>query len=219
MALLVCFSLSLFSACGGYRGIREPQLTAYNSRWERRLTRTARTDLACREVRLIPLSDSVIQADGCSRVAEYGLFCLGSRDCNWRAFEGVAAHASRDLACHEAALSISAVSATQRNVFGCGRTASYTLACAPQHCAWTSMSVSPSVAPIEVVAVTPGATDDIAIPPPPGSTSDAPPPGPASATDAVVIPPPPGSTPPPPISGAPTSGGSTDEIVIPPPPS
>lgn len=199
------------TACGGYLGVREPLLTAYNERWERRLNRTARTDLACRNVRLIPLSDSVVQADGCSRVAEYGLFCLGTRDCTWRAFESVSAHAARDMTCHEAALAITAIGPTQRSVYGCGRTAQYDLVCAPQHCVWTATTMSTPAAPVEVVAIS--ASTDVVIPPPPGSTDGAVVPPPPGSTDGAVIPPPPGPT-----DAAPTSGGSHDTVVIPPPP-
>jgi hypothetical protein len=224
-ALLRCASLvasflvawGTLSACGGYLGVREPLLTAYNERWERRLNRTARTDLACRNVRLIPLSDSVIQADGCNRVAEYGLFCLGSRDCTWRAFESVAAHASRDMTCHEAALAITATGPTQRNVYGCGRTAQYDLVCAPQHCVWTASGMSAPVAPVEVVSISGSA--DVVIPPPPGASGEGtagdavipPPPGAATGEATTVIPPPPGAS-------TATSGGSNDTVVIPPPP-
>jgi hypothetical protein len=205
---LVAFALLALVACAGYRGIREPLLTPYNSRWERRLERTARRDLSCRAVRMIPLSETVLQADGCNRVAEYGLFCLGSRDCDWRAFEGVATRASRDLSCPDTGISVTATSAMERQVYGCGRVASYTLTCAPQHCAWSPVAVSPTApAPVGVVAVT--VSGDVVIPPPPGAEGT--PPG-AEGTETsgaeAVIPPPPGAS-------TPTG---TDDAVIPPPP-
>lgn len=204
---LVAFALVALVACGGYRGIREPLLTPYNSRWQRRLERTARTDLACRAVRMIPLSETVLQADGCNRVAEYGLFCLGSRDCDWRAFEGVSTRASRELSCPETGISVTATSAMERQVYGCGRVASYTLSCAPQHCAWTPVSVTPTpTAAIELVAIT---TDGAVIPRAPGAES--PEGSPESSGGEVVIPPPPASTPAVPATG-------TDDAVIPPPP-
>ncbi len=222
LSSLVAFALLVLVACGGYRGIREPLLTPYNNRWERRLERTARRDLGCRAVRLIPLSESVLQADGCNRVAEYGLFCLGSRDCDWRAFEGVSRRASRDLGCAEAGLSITASSAMERQVYGCGHVASYSLSCAPQHCAWTPAAVTPTAAPIELVAIT--AEGEAVIPPPPGSAASG---GATSGGEAeAVIPPPPGaSAPAPPDAGSadaipppPGASTTTDDAVIPPPP-
>jgi hypothetical protein len=208
--------LLLTLGCGGYQGIRAAQLTPFDAHWERILQRQARTELACRSVRLIPLGESVMQADGCMRVAEYALFCSGRRRCDWRMLEGVGRHAERDLACPVGAVSISAPGPLQRNALGCGRATTYTLTCSAQHCTWTpSAPAATGPAPVEVVAVTSG-TDGAAIPPPPGSTADpgAPAAGAAGSTDDVVIPPPPGSTPPPSTTG----GTGTDEVVIPPPP-
>lgn len=209
---LVAFALVALVACGGYRGIREPLLTPYNGRWQRRLERTARRDLACRSVRMIPLSDTVLQVDGCNRVAEYGLFCLGSRNCDWRAFEPVATRAGRDLSCPDTGISVTATSAMERQVYGCGRVATYALTCAPQHCAWTAVGSGATIAPIELVAITP--SGDAVIPPPPGAEGSAgadvvipPPPGAEPSPDAAVIPPPPGA-----------GSSSTDDAVIPPPP-
>lgn len=190
---LVAFALIALLACVGYRGIREPLLTAYNGRWQRRLERTARRDLGCRSVRMIPLSDTVLQADGCNRVAEYGLFCLGSRDCDWRAFEPVATRAERDLSCPSVGLSVTATSALERQIYGCGRIATYVMSCAPQHCAWTPAASAATVAPIDVVAIT-ASSDDAVIPPPPGAGGEVaipPPPGASISTDDAVIPPPP----------------------------
>lgn len=219
--LRVALVLALFAtACGGYQGVRSPQLTPFDHRWERVLQRQARTELSCREVRLIPLGESVIQADGCMRVAEYALFCYGRRSCDWRMLEGVARHAERDLGCPAGAVSISAPGPLQRSAIGCGRATAYTLVCSAEHCAWTAtVPASTGPAPVEVMAVAPsaggvlaGSTDEAAIPPPPGATPSAGTTG--GSTDEVVIPPPPGSTPPPATSGS----ESTDEVVIPPPP-
>lgn len=215
--------LALFaSACGGYQGVRSPELTPSNARWQRILQRQARTELGCAAVRLIPLSDSVIQADGCMHVAEYALFCYSRRNCDWRALEGVARHAERDLSCPGATIAVTASGPLTRNAVGCGRAIDYTMVCSTEHCVWTPSAAPAAVAPVAVTAmpsgmtgavsggpVVSGSTDGAAIPPPPGAT-----PAPGGTTDDAVIPPPPGSTPPP----ATTGGESTDDAVIPPPP-
>lgn len=214
--------LALFaSACGGYQGVRSPELTPSNARWQRILQRQARTELGCAAVRLIPLSDSVIQADGCMQVAEYALFCYSRRNCDWRALEGVARHAERDLSCPGATIAVTASGPLTRTAVGCGRAIGYTMVCSTEHCVWTPSAAPAAVAPVAVSAVpsgtgavsggpvVSGSTDGAAIPPPPGAT-----PAPGGATDDAVIPPPPGSTPPP----ATTGGESTDDAVIPPPP-
>lgn len=215
---LVVPFLLFVASCGGYRGVRGARLSPSNEHWERVLNQQAVRELACPAVRLIPLGGSIIQADGCARVAEYALFCFGRRRCEWRALEGVARRAERDLGCPSAVLSISAPGPVRRTVLGCGRSAAYALTCSSEHCAWAPESLSPAPAPgpapFAVAAVapsTPFATDGVVIPPPPGSvtsTDDAvipPPPG-STPADAVVVPPPPGST------------TSTDDVVIPPPP-
>jgi hypothetical protein len=236
--------LLLVAACGGYQGVRAPRLSPSNAHWERALNRQALGELACPSVRLIPLGESIVQVDGCSRVVEYALFCFSRRRCDWRPLEGVARRAERDLSCPGAALSISALGPVRRAVLGCGRSASYTLTCSTEHCAWApeSLSPAPPVAVTAVSAVGPGGTDGVVIPPPPGSTTSTdgvvirPPPGSTTSTDGVVIPPPPGSTtstdgvvvPPPPgsttstesvvVPPPPGSTTSTDGVVIPPPP-
>lgn len=207
MRLLALVFALLAAACGGYRGIRAAQLTPFDGRSERLLERQARGELGCPEVRLIPLGESVVQVDGCARVAEYALFCFDRRRCDWRALEGVARHAERDLGCPGGALSISATGPTQRTAIGCGRTLRYTLTCSAEHCAWAPDPVPASPPPAAVMAVAPatgssppaasGSTDDLVIPPPPGSTPSAgtgeatPATSPDAGTDDLVIPPPP----------------------------
>ena len=238
VALALCLVVATGASACRRRHLGPSAPTSADARWQRRLEGLARRELSCRAVRLIALNASVWQVDGCGHLLEYELLCAG-RHCTWHRIEPAAVRAARDFACPLTGLAAAVPSATRRDFSGCGRAASYTLACGATHCEWQSYGASGAPAAGGYAAsatvstggygAAPGAVPPPASGPPAGTVGD------ASLAD-IVIPPPPGAyaeppqpivavpapASPPPVPGPtatpPAPPPSTDDVVIPPPP-
>jgi len=188
-----------------------------DARQVERLRRVGERDMHCPRGSLvmIPMTQSAVELRGCERIREYSLVCRRGRRCNWQAMMPAALLATRDLACPLESMSVSASSASTRDLVGCGRMGRYTLTCLDDAvCRWNLLA---PVGP-ELAVATPPASYGSSYAAPEQSVSVPPPPG---ATGAVVVQPAvTGEVPPPPGASTSISGSATvSGEVIPPPPS
>ena len=159
------------------------------------LERLAAHDMACdmRTLRVIGLNEVAFQVDGCGQVREYSLHCTGGRrraSCRWVPITPAPVLAQTEMICPLPQLTITGPEATLREISGCGRSATYQLACDSLQCTWGMVGHAGAWA---------GETQSIASVGTAGAetTADASAAGAAQPTsepdplDAVIIPPPP----------------------------
>lgn len=212
--LLAVALVALFLGAGCRRRAAYGGVATVDARQVERLRRVGERDMRCPRgsLVLIPMTQNAVELRGCERIREYSLVCRRGRSCNWQAMMPAALLATRDLGCPLEAMSVSASSASTRDLIGCGRMGRYAIQCLDDSvCRWNLLA---PVGPDAVVA--PPAAYGATYAPPPTAT---PVPPPAGATGAVVVQPAPTSEVPPPpgvtISGSATVSGD----AIPPPPS
>jgi hypothetical protein len=105
------------------------------------LLRVASRHLQCplRELEGAEIAERVWEVAGCGVQREYVLVGRGYgryRGARWTAIVPVAERAASELACPAQGLSITAPTARERAVAGCGRSATYAMVCDAQRCAW-----------------------------------------------------------------------------------
>lgn len=119
-----------------------------------------------------PLTPQVWQARGCGQTAEFAIVQRGPV-ARWDRLQPVQVRASNALACPIERMVIAAPTGTAREVSGCGRNATYQLACTDRECRWEITDYSGDWARRGGVTVTP-----------PGRQ----PPPPAPGSPVVVVP-------------------------------
>lgn len=88
-----------------------------------------------------PLTDQVWLARGCGDAREFAIIDAG-RMAQWQPITPANVRASNELACPAERLVASAPTGAHRQVAGCGRSASYELACSPAQCEWVMVGQS-----------------------------------------------------------------------------
>lgn len=126
-----------------------------------------------------PLTDQVWQARGCGDTRELAIVDRGSM-ARWEPVTPPNVRASNELACPLDRLVISAPTGAERDVSGCGRAASYQLACSAVQCEWVMTGHSGDWARRGGVTVTPPGQQP---PPTPPVASS-----PAPRSPVVVVP-------------------------------
>ncbi|MDQ3033418.1 MAG: hypothetical protein M3Y87_13450 [Myxococcota bacterium] len=112
-----------------------------------------------------PLTEQVWQAHGCGNVREFEIVQQG-RVAQWRPITPANVRASNELACPVDRLAVSAPTDAQRDVSGCGRSASYQMSCSAVQCEWVMTDHSGNWTRPGGVTVTPPGQQPAPSPPP-----------------------------------------------------
>lgn len=112
-----------------------------------------------------PLTEQVWQARGCGESREFEIVQAG-RMAEWRPITPANVRASNELACPVDRLAVSAPTEGQRDVSGCGRSASYQMACNQVQCEWVMTDHSGDWSRRGGVSVTPPGQQPAPMPPP-----------------------------------------------------
>jgi hypothetical protein len=120
----------------------------------RNLHRAASRETGCPEhaLTLRPLTEQVWEVSGCGLSQEYAMVDpRGFRRSEWQPIAPLALRASNELSCPASGLAIQAPTSNVRTVSGCGRSATYALACGARACEWVMSDLDR--APVERPAI------------------------------------------------------------------
>jgi len=177
--ILVLVALTAMGAMGCRRRGRTPG--AVSARYQRNLLRLAARDTGCAANQLQPMQitgdPAVFAVTGCTFPIEYWLQCgRRGRRCRWSRVPTLNEQAAAPLQCQPQMIQQQLTQAPNMRVaMGCGRQATFGMACNGSACGWAMAGPAQAPTPAATAAVPPppGGAQVSAVPPPPGAQAGA----------------------------------------------